>query len=283
MNCLDTELLSMHLDQELDPQLEREVSMHLNECQRCATTLRALQESDDRRVGALVQTRSMPPVDPTCYRAEELSAYASGLLTLQEAQPIDQHLFTCDVCLREVMAIQRMQTMLRQEALSAPPAHLVAAAQRASTSVRPPATVERLGTIIVQVVRDGLKFIEATLLPEHARLTVGGHLVPAGAFRSPQGDADVAAVLDLEQTVGDVILRIQVLHEDQQSVLLRLQVQKQGSPWGRRRVSLLSGGRTLSARQTSDGGEVEFPRLPPGDYMVRLAQENIETHLILRT
>jgi anti-sigma factor RsiW len=283
MTCFDTERLSMHLDGELEPQAEREVVVHLHTCQRCAANLRALQESEASRTSALARARSVLPVGPTCYRAEELSAYASGLLTPQEAQPLEQHLFACDACLREVMAIRRTQTLLHPDSLITPPPHLVAAAQRASASAHPRPAVERLGTIIVRLVRDGLEFVEAALLPEHARLTVGGHLIPAGAFRSPQGDAAAAALLDLQQTVGDLALRIQVLHEDQQSVLLRLQVHKQGSPWGRLRVSLLSGGRTLGARQTSERGEVEFPRLPPGDYVIRLARENIETQLILRT
>lgn len=282
MECFDAETLSMYLDNELDPQRRQDMVVHLSTCQSCTAKLRALRESDTMRSTALVRARSTPAPGSTCYGAEELSAYASGLLTTQEAQPLEQHLLACDVCLKEVMAIHSTLSRLRRGDLIPPPARLVTAAKQEFATVGAKATVEKLGILIIQVAREGLKFIEAAFLPEHAQLAVGGHLIPAGAFRGVQDDTDAAALIDIRQSVGDLELRIYALHEDQQTVLLRLQIRMQGKPLAHRRVSLSSNSRTLSANQTSDAGEVEFPRLTLGDYTIRLPQENIETQFILR-
>ena len=104
----------------------------------------------------------------------------------------------------------------------------------------------------------------------------------SGAFRSSQDDPDAAALIDLRQSIGDLDLHMQVLHEDGDTVLLRIELQKQAQPVAKTRVALVSGGRTRSSSRTSDTGEVDFPRLPPGDYTVRVPQENVETQLILR-
>jgi anti-sigma factor RsiW len=282
MECLDTETLCMHLDHELDAQQQQDVLAHLGVCQACTAKLVALQEDDAVYRQLKLKGDSLTAHGLDCLGPEELSAYASGSLTSEEGQPIEQHLQACDTCLTEVMTIRKMMRVLRRDGLIAPPAHLAERVKSTFTRVAQPSEAEKLGTFILQLARDGLKFIEAALIPQHTQLTIGGHLLPAGAFRGSQTDAQAVVLIDIHQRAGDLDLRLSTLPEAQQTVLLRLQVHKQGRPVVRGRVSLSTHERTLSSRQTSDLGEVEFPRLTPGDYTLRLPQEHIETQIILR-
>ena len=282
MECLDIEVLSMHLDHELDAGMHAEVTEHLRTCQGCADRLRALTEHDARLRSAHPSPRTPEAHRPACYSAEELSAYASGLLTAQEETRLEQHLQTCDVCLHEVMALSGTLSLLRREPLSAPPANLVAAVQKGFGSVEQQSVVERLGAVVIQMAADGLKFIEALLIPEQVRLAIGGQLVPAGAFRSASGREAAVALLDIQQSLRDFDLRLSVLQEDAGTVLMKVQLRKQGQPVVRQRVSLSVGGRLLASSMTSAQGMVEFPRLAPGEYTVRVPQEHVETQLVLR-
>jgi anti-sigma factor RsiW len=270
----------MHLDNELDARQHAEVTAHLRTCQRCADTLRLLTVHEARLRSVLPGLRAVEAHGRACYSAEELSAYASGLLLAQEEAQFEQHLYACDVCLREVMAIRGTLHLLQREPLISPPVHLVATVQKSFAGTEQPSVVEQLGALIVQVAADGLKFVEALLLPEHVRLAVGGQLVPAGAWRSAR--EETVAQLDMQQRVRDLTLHISMLQEAPQTVLLRIQLHKQGKPLARKRVSLSIGGRLLASSNTSARGEVEFARLTPGEYTIRMPQENVETRLVLR-
>jgi len=282
MECLDTEVLCMHLDNELDARMHAEVTEHLRTCQRCADGLRALTEHDAWLRSALPSPRTPEAHRRACYSAEELSAYASGLLTSQEETRCEQHLQTCDVCLGEVMALSSTLTLLRREPLSAPPADLVAAVQKSFGGVEQKSVVERLGAVVIQIAADGLKFVEALLMPEHVRLAIGGQRIPVGAFRSASGREAAVARLDIQQSGREFDLQLSVLQEDAGTVSLKVQLSKQGQPVVRKRVSLSAGGRMLSSSTTSAQGAVEFPRLAHGEYTVRVPQENVETQLVLR-
>jgi anti-sigma factor RsiW len=217
-----------------------------------------------------------------CCRAEDLSAYASGLLNAQEDAGVEQHLSTCDVCLHEVMAIRGTLQLLRREPLLAPPASLVATVQQGLAQEAPPSGVERLGTLILQLAVDGLTFVEALLLPEHVRLAVGGQLVPVEVLRSTPGSAAAVTLLDIRQQVRDLDVHLRLLQEEPQTVLFTIRVAKQGQPWARKRVSISRQGRLVQSSTTSARGEVTFSSLPPGEYTVRLPQENVETQVVLR-
>jgi anti-sigma factor RsiW len=241
-----------------------------------------MQEHDTMLRIALGRSPSRPVRSQPCCSAEELSAYANGLCTPQEMARCEQHLDTCDFCLGEIMAMRHMQRLLKGAAVLTPPASLVAAARRGFAMAEPPSMLERLGALIIQVATDGLTFVEAVLLPEDVRLAINGYPLPAAAFRSAPATTEAVALLDIQQTVRDLALRIQVLHEDRETVLVKLQVRKQGELWARRQVTLLRAGRTLYARHTSGRGEVEFAHLASGEYTLRLPQEHVETQLILR-
>jgi anti-sigma factor RsiW len=137
MKCLDTETLCMHLDDELDTRTQRDVAEHLSGCRSCMDRLTRLRAHEALQRRALLRERSAPAQGHACYSAEELSAYASGQLTSQEAEPFERHLQGCDMCLREVMAIRRTMTLLRREPLLSPPANLVATADQRLASGEP--------------------------------------------------------------------------------------------------------------------------------------------------
>jgi anti-sigma factor RsiW len=281
MECLDTETLCMHIDNELEVQRRHEVMRHLSTCQRCTDTLRSLQEHDVLLRGVPPRLQVSRTSERSCYSAEELSNYSSGLLTRAEMPAFEQHLLACDRCLEDVMGIRRMQRLLNEEALLAPPAHLVAAVQQRAAAA-PQSLGMQLGTLIIQVAKDGLKFLEALLIPEDVRVAIGGRLIPAGAFRSAQSTSDRAAGVDIQQTVRDLELHVQVLYESGETVLLKVRVQKHGTPLARVRLTLTASGRTVASRPTSASGEIEFPRLTPGEYTLKIAQEHIETQIILQ-
>jgi anti-sigma factor RsiW len=282
MECLDIDMLCRHLDDDLDAQMQTRVVEHLNTCQSCADRLQRLREHD-AILRTLPNTSSVAAEKTmACCKAEDLSAYVSDTLPATEAQRIEQHLGTCDACLSEVMGMHRTRQLLTRDALATPPAHLVATVQQGFVEPQPATMVERLGTLIVQVAADGLTFIQALLVPEHVGLTIGGHSLPATAFRGSQTASDALDLLDMQQTVHDVTLHIHVLHEERETVLLHLVIQKADASLGGRRVVLSSQGRMVSAKTTSADGGVEFPRLTSGDYTLNIPQEQIETRLILR-
>jgi anti-sigma factor RsiW len=273
----------MHFDHELDARLYADVAAHLSTCQRCADQLRALQEDNARLERAVVGQPAPEVHHPVCYSAEDLSAYASEVLTPQEAASIEQHLHTCDSCLGEVMALYRTRRLLQRDTLLAPPSRLVAAVRQEIAGVEPTSVLQQLGTLIIQVATEGLRFLEAALLPGDVRFTVGGHLLPAVAFRSGPETTPAVAFLDMQQTVRELELHIGALHEARDTVLVKVQLYKQGKPLARRRVSLWGHGRLLSSANTSSHGEVDFPRLSPGEYTIRIPQEHVETHVVLRS
>ena len=281
MECLDTETLCRYMDDELDASAREAVEAVLSTCQHCAERLQSLREHDTILQNALLS--AAPESVSRCDRCDpqQLSAYASQQLPAEEMALVEQHLRTCEACLQDVLSMRRMMRLLHSEPLLTPPSSLVAQV-RAGFATRPsPTVVEQWGTLVVQVARNGLKFLESLDLPDEVRFAVGGQLAPAGAFRSRREDAD-AALIDLRQTADDLDLRMQVLHEEGDTVLLHIALQKQAQPIAKTRVALVSGGRTRSSSRTSDTGEVDFPRLPPGSYTVRVPQENVETQLILR-
>jgi hypothetical protein len=183
----------------------------------------------------------------------------------------------------EVMACRKTFRLLRHGQPIAPPAHLVAAVQQRWSSATRPSLVEKLGTMILQVATDGLTFVEALLCPEHVRLAISGQRLPVGAIRSPQETTGATALVDIQQTLRDFDIHMRLLHEAQDTVLLTVQLQSQGRPVARRRVTLIGHETTLASHLTSSNGDVSFPRLTPGEYTVRIPQDNIETSLILRT
>src|SRR5947209_17916478 len=152
----------------------------------------------------------------------------------------EQHLNVCDFCLGEVMAMRHMQRLLQRAASLTPPASVVAAARRGFAKAEQPSVLEKLGSLIIQVATDGLKFMEALLLPEDVRLAINGYPLPAAAFRGAPAATEAVALLDIQQAVRDLELHIQVLHEDRETVLVNIQVQKQGATWARRQVTMAS-------------------------------------------
>ena len=183
MECLNTEVLCLHIQNELDSETQQHVEAHLRACQSCADRLKTMQEHDAMLRSVLVRSQSRQVRSQRCCSAEELSAYANGLLTPQETARCERHLDTCDFCLGEVMAMRHMQRLLKRAAPLTPPASVVAAARRGFARAEPPSVLERLGSLIIQVATDGLKFVEAVLLPEDVRLAINGYPLPAAAFR----------------------------------------------------------------------------------------------------
>lgn len=282
MECLDTETLCRYIDDELDAAAREAVEAVLSTCQHCAERLQSLREHDTILQNALLS--AAPESVSRCDSSDpqQLSAYASQQLPAEEMPLVEQHLRTCEACLQDVLSMRRMMRVLHRAPLLTPPSSRVAQV-RAGFATRPgPAVVEQLGTLVVQVARNGLKFLESLGLPDEVRFAVGAQLAPAGAFRSTREVPDAATLIDLRQTVDELDLHMQVLHEDGDTVLLHIELQKRAQPIAKTRVALVSGGRTRSSSRTSDAGEVDFPRLPPGDYTVRVPQENVETQLILR-
>jgi hypothetical protein len=283
MTCLTIETLCRHIDNELDAHMQASVAAHLGTCQSCRGKLRTFQEHDAMVRGYVPALKPPASKGPGCYSPEELSAYASDQLTPREADRFEQHLYRCDFCLGEVMAIRRTSALLKRGELLAPPDSLVTVAQHTFAGSEQESTVEKLGTLVIQVATDGLKFVEALLLPEDVQLTMSGHAIPAAAFRASQAETEAVALLDIRQTVRDLELHCRALHEDGEKVLLHVRVHKEGEPLVRRRVSLSRNNHTVYSKITSASGEVEFPRLVPGDYTMRIPQEKLEVGFMLRS
>src|SRR5262249_557600 len=130
MECLDTEVLCLHMNNELDTGTQQRVAAHLNICQSCADRLRTMQEHEVVLRDVFSHRRSRQARGQSCYSAQELSAYASGALAPQEVEQFEEHLLTCEFCLGEVMAMRRMRRLLKHTAPLTPPVSLVTTARR---------------------------------------------------------------------------------------------------------------------------------------------------------
>ena len=284
MECLDTETLCQYLDNELDAPARDVVETTLSHCEHCADQLQSLQQHDTMLQNAWQGAAPTEVPSCSCGDASQLSGFVSRELPEAEMALVEARIRTCEMCLHEVVEMRRMMRLLTSEPLLTVPTELVAKAQAEFAVSSRPSVVEHLGMLVVQVARSGLQFIESLGLPDGLQFAVGGQLAPAGAFRSSptEAEAEANARVDLQQTIGDLDLQMQILHEDGETVSLQVGLRKQGQPLARKRIALLSEGRTRYSNRTSDTGTVEFPRLPLGDYTVRVAQENVETQLVLR-
>jgi anti-sigma factor RsiW len=282
MECLDTEMLCRYMDEDLEAGMHSEVAAHLHTCRQCTEQLQMFLANN----ASLRRVTPQPPRSTgrtaACYSAAALSAYSSGQLPPAEDTRCEQHLLACDVCLQEVLAIRGTLAVLHREPLLAPPPGLIAAVQSRTANAPRQASVETLGTLVIQFVRNGLEFVEALLLPEQVRLTIGEQLVPVGALRGVSEGAERVALLEIQQSVRDLSCHIKVLPEDTGTAHLTLQLTRQGTPLPRKRVSVAKNGRLLASQQTSASGEVVFARLSPGEYALHIPQENVETQIVLR-
>jgi anti-sigma factor RsiW len=282
MNCINTETLAMYLKNELDSQQYQTVTAHLHTCQHCVQRLSTLQYHDGLLTYAFYRGQGSPVLaDCACYHAENISAYVTGQLPLQETQELEQHLQTCDTCLGEVMVAHKMWHVLQRENRETPPEHLVATVQdnilaRAQTS-----PMEKLGALIVQVTATGLRFLEATLVPAHVQVAVAGYATPTGVLRETQSPQETVPLVEIQQIVRELIVSLHVIYEERNTAMLRLQLRKQNRPLARRRVILSNAERRLASRLTSASGEVVFQRLPHGTYTIAMPQEHVETACVL--
>lgn len=282
MECLNTELLCMYLGNEMEADLQAEVTEHLRTCQRCTDAWRTLMAQDARLRSAPPSPQRPAERRQACYSGEVFSAYVQDLLTASEESRFEQHLHTCDVCLREVTVLSNTLLLMQRQPLTAPPVSLSAAVQSNFRAAGQPSVMTQLGAVVIQIATDGLKFLEALLISEEVRLAIGGQLIPARAFRSTAGGVVAAGFLEIQESVGVLDLQLSVLQEDASTVELTVQLRKQGQPLARQRVALAVDGRLLSSGTTSTQGVVEFSRLSPGEYTIRVPQENVETRLVLR-
>ncbi len=106
--------------------------------------------------------------------------------------------------------------------------------------------------------------------------------MPVGAFRSAASDADAAARIDVQETIGDLDIGVQVTHETESTVEIRVQLQRAGQALPRTRVALMHEGRRQASRPTSADGKVTFSRVALGDYVIHVPQEQLELGLSLR-
>jgi hypothetical protein len=167
--------------------------------------------------------------------------------------------------------------LVEQAPLLTPPSSLVAAVQQTFT----PPLLQTLGTLIIQVLRDGLKFIEARFVPEAVRIAIDEQLLPAGAFRKSAGSTEAFARLDIRQTLGALACHISAMPDEGGTVLLTVQLQKHGVPLAHRRVLLLRDDMIQHASTTSDRGVVSFRQLNPGEYTMQVREEKVETQVVL--
>jgi anti-sigma factor RsiW len=282
MHCVDTETLAMYLKNELDGHQSHTVTAHLRTCRDCTQRLGTFQHHDTLLNHALYRGQDAPALAGcACYNPEDISAYVTGHLPIQETQELERHLQTCDTCLSDVMAAHKMWHVLQRENREAPPPHLVAAVQHSIRGKARTSTVDKLGSLIVQVSAKGLRFLEAALVPAHVQMAVAGYALPAGMLRETQPDKEAVSIVEMQQIVRDLSLILHVIHEEHNTVMLRLQLRKQGLPLARQRVVLSNPDRRLYSRLTSVGGDVAFQRLSHGIYTIAIPQENVETACVL--
>src|SRR3989442_12087858 len=112
MDCLTTELLCLHIQNELDSATQQHVEAHLRACQSCADRLKTMQEHDAMLRSVLVRSQSRQVRSQRCCSAEELSAYANGLLTPQETARCERHIDTFVFCIGEFMAMRHYLRIL---------------------------------------------------------------------------------------------------------------------------------------------------------------------------
>jgi len=279
-------MLSMYLDGELDHAASQTLAAHLTSCQRCGQTVRRW-EAVQRAMGEafMRRTESRSEVrDSACTRPAELSSYANGLLTEHEQEAVEDHLRRCDPCLAEVMALRHTLRRLRKDQWLSPPDPLAQRARQAIMAGEQTGGIRQLGRVVIQVAKRGLKVLDLSGASPALDLQVLLLPTPATAFRrrSEDDQSGWSQALEIQAMVGTLELTIKLLHEQDETVGGTIWVQKEGQPLSRARVTLRKAGRTVYSRRLSLDGHMNLPQLTPGEYVMSIPEEGVETMVLLQ-
>lgn len=256
MTCPDALLLSQLVDGELADADAATVRRHLSTCADCTERLAGLAAATSG-LSAPVPVATEPP-SADCLAPEQVAGWVRRVLPAAELGVVDAHLATCDACLAEARAADRMMTALDTGARLAVPATLQA--RVASRWVE--TTAPTLTEIVVRVARNGLALLERHLVAPI--LAVEDLMVPAPAMRSTEAadavrfriSAPGAHIQAAIVPAGDAIALTLTLRGDADEALAG------------QRVFVRRHGRSVFSARTDDDGELRVQRIEPGIYEI---------------
>lgn len=139
MKCYDWEILSRYQDGSLDEAESRRIDDHLLSCLSCQEKMRSLG-----RAGLFLRIAITGRRQAECPTNEELGAYLSGRMRLEDRHRVEAHLLICQGCLHEVAVLSDPQMFQRSSASPVPDAaalaqfrRMVVAARRRRVMLRP--------------------------------------------------------------------------------------------------------------------------------------------------
>lgn len=170
MKCLDWETLSRYQDGSLDERRSRSICEHLLGCPSCRAKLRSLG-----RAGLFLRIALGSHRHAECPTEEELGAYLSGRMPVEDRRRVEGHLIGCPKCLHEVALLSDPE-MLRRSAGSPVPDR--AALTRLRAIVPQPSFMRRM---MVPATTWGFRAVAAVML---VTLALGQLGIPGSAEES---------------------------------------------------------------------------------------------------
>jgi hypothetical protein len=210
-----------------------------------------------------------------CPETEDLCAFAERTLPEKVMASIQEHLLSCDLCLKEVHQIKKTLSAAEGPQIGLP-VELRKKALYAALGESPVRqSVKRFSEYVLTISEKGIHFLSNLILPEEARLQISWPSpLPVGAFRNGEEKGQDSVIL--EESMGEIKIKILLLHTSGPGVALKIFASKNEIAIPNQRISLYQEESLLGSKLTSREGSIEFPGLGFGYYSIKIPHEEIE-------
>ena len=273
--CPDFSLLSQFLDQALGEAEAQQLRQHLETCPECRSHVTQVQQMEGAARIELASSSPLPlPArSQKCLSPMQIVSYVHRALSLEEQRRFEQHLHTCNVCLKEV--VDTVTIMSASSVTKNDPLPTSLEAQVAAQWQKPqPASLSRL---VIQFAQQTAQLLEAYLVAPLLEVEEF-HTSPL-AFRSGAN----AAALKLEIVAEQVRVRVTIVQEENGLALRMMLLGPKEQPLAGRRVFLRRQGKVIFSAKTNKAGILQIPRLESRLYDVQCPELDLVFQLEIRS
>jgi anti-sigma factor RsiW len=254
-------VLSQLADHELAAPEAAVIEAHVAGCPSCGTRLGRIARA---LAGAVSAARGvapgLAPRTPACPSPSAVAGWQDPLLPAAERTVLARHLESCDACLDEALAANRLLARLD----ATPPLPVPAALRARVAGAWPePAADAALSRLVVRVTRRGVELLESHLLAPLRDLAQVPLALPA-----MRGSATAAGALSFTLRAPAATITATIEPADE-SVGLVLRIDDlAGAGLAGERVFLRRHGRSIFSARTGDDGALRLPGVERGVYEV---------------
>ncbi|MBM4139869.1 MAG: hypothetical protein FJ242_00015 [Nitrospira sp.] len=208
--------------------------------------------------------------EEACLNNEIIAAYLDNTLSPKDMTVVEEHLMSCDKCLREAISLNEILLRMSEGEAIPLPEKL---REKVISTNRTSKKVKYLSEFVISLSEKAISLIKTAFLPEGTELKVFGSQSPALIYRGKELSGDV---LNINQKINDIDIRIQFYNTEGPAASLRVLFLKENLPLSKERITLYKKDRLLSSKVTSKEGNVIFPDINYGYYRISIPGEDIE-------